>query len=135
MAGPVEPHTQERGLRVLSLCASSEQRTRVHHICNALAPGSQCIDTATVTDAVLALLAGPVDLVLVDTNAAGDLLPGLLRHLRRSAPRAGLMGFHAGARAPLTEGLAASALHPWSALPAVLAGWVADWQRQARQGA
>lgn len=135
MAGPAEPLAQERPLRVLSLCASTEERARVHNICSQMASGCQCVDTATATDAVLALLTGPVDLVIVDTDAAGELLPGLLRHLRRSAPRAGLLGFHMGTQAPLAEGLAPSAVHPWSALPAVLGDWVAGWQWQPRRDA
>jgi predicted O-methyltransferase YrrM len=43
------------------------------------------------TDAVIALLSKRFDLVLVDSRAAGDLLPALKHHVRRVAPGAKLI--------------------------------------------
>lgn len=119
-----------RALRVLSVFGDAAHRAEVRHLCEQLAPGSQCLETATVTDAVLALLSGPVDLVLVDLDWAGDLLGGLTLHVRRSAPRARLLGF-----GPALASLSTShpswpgSVHAWPELPQRLRDGVGEWQR------
>ena len=116
-----------RSPRVLTVFADAGHRAQVHQACATLAPDSQLLDAASATDAVLALLSNPIDLVLVDVTWSGDLLSALVRHTRRSAPDAMLMAFGSTPQktgAPLPPGL--GRLRPWRDLPAS----VADWLRQ-----
>ncbi|APW37289.1 hypothetical protein RD110_08860 [Rhodoferax koreense] len=97
-------------LKILTVFEAGSHRELVRHWCEALAPGSQVLDVASATDAVLTLLGEPVDLLLVDTGIAGDLLPSLRRHARRSAPKARLLMF----------GEAGDGVLPWSELAPTL---------------
>ncbi|APW37252.1 hypothetical protein RD110_08625 [Rhodoferax koreense] len=101
-----------RPRKVLTVFAARGHRDTVRRLCRSLEPASQVTDVASATDAVLTLLTGPMDLVLVDAGLAGDLLGALLRHAQRSAPRAKLAVFAGGALAP--------GWLPWSQLEATL---------------
>lgn len=85
---------QVRSLRLLmTVFASGRQRERVRRLAERHAPGSLVVEVASATDAVLTLLAGPLDLVLVDAGLVGDLLSALRRHAQRSSPHARVVVF------------------------------------------
>lgn len=75
---------------VLTVLPTRRHRETVSSLCRSIDP--QCIvyDVSNVTDAVLLILAEPVDVLVVDVGFAGDLLGVLQHHLRRSAPKAKL---------------------------------------------
>ena len=91
---------------VLTLIGPRRHREAVHRMCRARQPADSVVDVASVTDAVLMLLSGAVDVVLIDAVLAGDLMGTLTRHTRRSAPDAKLAIF-GGAVAPTQVGGAA----------------------------
>ncbi len=118
----------ELRLRVLGVLANPEHRAQARALCRRVVPGAHCQDASTVTDAVLALLSGPVDLVLVDVDWAGDLLPGLVQHVRRSAPKAGLLGFGTLHDSPPSAHPAwLPGMYGWNQLPQVLENWLQGW--------
>jgi hypothetical protein len=82
--------------KVLTVFAARRHRELVQQVCHAAASGNTVVDVASATDAVLTLLAQPVDLVLVDADLAGDLLGALQRHAHRSAPHAKFAVFGGG---------------------------------------
>lgn len=118
-----------RALRVLAVLTSPAHRALARALCGRVVPGAHCQDASTVTDAVLALLTGPVDLVLVDVDWAGDLLPGLAQHVRRSAPKAGLLGFGtlSGTHPAMHAAWWPGGMHGWNQLPQVLEDWLQGW--------
>lgn len=111
---------------VLTVFASASRRTQVLNACTAQTPMSRTIDVSTPTDAVLALLCDRVDLVLVDLALAGDLLPALALHARRSAPEATLLGFddEAAQARKSAHGALAREVFPWHQLTPVLTRWL-----------
>lgn len=106
--------------RMLTVFADASARRAAHEAFAASAPEGVSQDAASVTEAVLALLAGRFDLVLVDVGWAGDLLQALQRHVQRSAPQARLIGFATQAQAAAPSGL--REVHDWSELPEVVSG-------------
>jgi hypothetical protein len=106
--------------KVMTVFGSSEQRDKVHRLADLMAPGCLFVDVASATDAVLTLLAGPVDVVLIDARLAGDLLNALQRHARRSSPQARLAVFgEAGAKGG-PQAARVDRVQPWSELRATL---------------
>ena len=103
----------------MTVFASGRQRERVHRLLDAYAPGCLVVDVASATDAVLALLAGPVDVVLIDASLAGDLLGALRRHARRSSPYAKLAVF-GGASPDDMTGPAIESVLAWDQLDETL---------------
>jgi hypothetical protein len=99
---------------------NAAHRALVQEICAAEAPGARVIDVSTPTDAVLALLSNHVDLVLVDVDLSGDLLPALALHVRRSAPHATLLGF---GQAPSSRKIL-----PWQQFGQALSRWLRAWK-------
>jgi len=104
---------------VLALIGPRRQRELVHRLCRARLPAGAVIDVASATDAVLMLLTQPMDLVLVDAALAGDLMPTLTRHVRRSAPNAVLAIFGC-ASAQAADTARPIELLPWAQLESTL---------------
>lgn len=83
------------------------------------------IDVSSATDAVLTLLAEPVDVLLVDAKLAGDLLGAMLRHARHSAPMAKLAVFGSAELDSDQRGTTRSeGILPWHLLESTLRGWL-----------
>lgn len=122
MSGIAQIPQQDRRMppRMLTVFADADARRAAREALAAGAPEGVCQDAASVTEAVLALLSGRFDLVLVDVAWAGDLLQALQRHVQRSAPQARLIGFAAEPQSAVPGGL--REVHAWSQLPGVLAG-------------
>lgn len=111
----VGPGVPARRRCVLTVFAAVERRAPVHDACASRPAAWRVLDAPTPTEAVLALLSRPIDLVLADADWPPDLLQALQRHARRSAPGAGFLLF--GDPAPALE---ASGIRPWAELPCVL---------------
>ena len=88
--------------KLMTVFASGRQRELVRRLSDTYAPGCVVVDVSSATDAVLTLLTGPVDVVLIDATLVGDLLNALRRHANRSSPNATLAVF--GAAAPADAG-------------------------------
>lgn len=118
---PHGPGTAERTPCVLTVFDSPTHRTLVRDTCASQAPPARVVDVSTPTDAVLALLAERMDLVLVDVDLSGDLLPALALHVRRSAPEATLLEF---GQAPSSRKVL-----PWQQLGPALVRWLDVWRK------
>ncbi len=101
--------------KVLTLIGGRRHREVVHGLCRTHSPTDLVIDVSSATDAVMTLLAEPVDLVLVDAALAGDLLEALTRHARRSAPNARLVIF-GGEAPPGASDRMCDGMLPWTLL-------------------
>lgn len=110
---------------VLTLIGPRRHRELVHRLCHARHPAGAVIDVSSPTDAVLTLLTQPVDMVLIDVSLAGDLMPTLARHVRRSAPNARLAVFGGPATPAAETGTARVAeVLPWARLESILHGFL-----------
>jgi hypothetical protein len=116
-----EPGAAQRTPCVLTVFDSPAHRTLVRDTCASQTPRARVVDVSTPTDAVLALLADHMDLVLVDVDLSGDLLPALALHVRRSAPEATLLGF---GQTPSSRKVL-----PWQQLGPALVRWLDVWSR------
>lgn len=107
--------------RVLTVLPTRWHRQAVQAVCRVRDPGCVVTDVPSVTDAVLVLLSEPVDVVVVDTGLAGDMLGVLQHHARRSAPRAkmGLFSAELHSGSPAATGDLSQG-HPWSDMEAIL---------------
>lgn len=106
--------------RLLTVFASGRQREQVHRLSDSYAPGCVVVDVTSATDAVLTLLAGPVDVVLIDASLVGDLLNALLRHVHRSSPNATLAVFGTASSDGDLPASRQNDMRPWTQLEETL---------------
>jgi DNA-binding NarL/FixJ family response regulator len=115
---------------VLTVFDSAAHRALVQETCATQAPQAQVVDVSTPTDAVLALLAEEIDLVLVDIDLSGDLLAALVLHVRRSAPHATLLGFGDPQQVD-AKLLTSRKVLPLQQLGPALSRWLGTWRASA----